>query len=115
VPERQLVTAGRGAVVDPPGAVDFLTPAEASNNLRNEIGNMTPGSIDGSLSATTVVKGPSMLLISPQDHLTPGQPGVSHPLPTHHPKLRKQSDLFSRRLLGYAMSEHHDIDLIVAC
>src|SRR2546421_11980984 len=45
-------------------------PAKASNNRRNEMGRLTPGSIDGSLSATTVVQAPSML---PSSH-----PKITH-------------------------------------
>src|SRR5258705_7945388 len=45
-------------------------PAKASNNRRNEVGRLTPGSIDGSLSATTVVQAPSML---PSSH-----PKITH-------------------------------------
>ncbi len=67
-------------------------PVKASNNLRNEIGNMTGGSIDGSLSATTVVQSTvDASVISPQDHPSPGQPGVSHPPPATARKLRKSS------------------------
>jgi hypothetical protein len=46
-------------------------PAKASNNRRSEIGRLSSGSIDGSLSATTVVKEPSML---PSSH-----PKITHP------------------------------------
>jgi hypothetical protein len=45
-------------------------PVKASNNRRNEMGRLTPGSIDGSLSATTVVQAPSML---PSSH-----PKITH-------------------------------------
>src|SRR5205809_7312236 len=66
--------------------------AKASNNRRSEIGRLTPGSIDGSLSATTVVKEPSMLSSS--------HPTVTHPqanprvTPTTDPppKPRNSSD-----------------------
>jgi hypothetical protein len=45
-------------------------PAKASNKRRNEIGRLTPGSIDGSLSATAVVQAPSML--------PPSKPKITH-------------------------------------
>jgi hypothetical protein len=62
-------------------------PAKASNNLRNEIGSMTGGSIGGSLSATTVVKGPSML---PSSHPKIAQLQVSPACHTHRRPTTKK-------------------------
>jgi hypothetical protein len=81
-------------------------PVKASNNLRNEIGNMTGGSIDGSLSATAVVQAPSMLPLS--------HPNITHvqvnrrviPPPTTARKLRKSRDLFN----GIIRRPDRDVD-----
>src|SRR2546427_11261255 len=67
-------------------------PAKASNNRRSEMGRLTPGSIDGSLSATTVVQELSML---PSSH-----PKITHtqvtsrvtPTVDPSPKARKSSE-----------------------
>jgi hypothetical protein len=63
-------------------------PAKASNNRRNEIGNMTPGSIDGLLSATTVVIGPSML---PSSHPKITQRQVNPACHTHRGTAKSES------------------------
>src|SRR5437868_3411329 len=65
-------------------------PAKASNNLRNEAGTMTCGSIDGSLSATTVVQAPSML---PSFHLKISQPQVSPACHTNRRPTTKTAKL----------------------
>src|SRR6266516_3665859 len=62
-------------------------PAKASNNRRSEAGKVRPGSIGGSLSVTTVVLEPPMLLSS--------HPKITHPklttrvTPTRPRKARK--------------------------
>src|SRR6266487_7186197 len=65
--------------------------ANASNNRRNVMGTLTPGSIDGSLSATTVVQAPSMLP-SPHPRATYLQltPRVTPPPPTRHQKCESR-------------------------
>jgi hypothetical protein len=66
------------------------TPSEDVQHRRNEIGNMTPGSIDGSLSATTVVQGPSML---PSSHPKITQLQVNPACHTHRRLTTKTAKL----------------------
>jgi hypothetical protein len=68
-------------------------PAKASNNLRNEIGNMTGGSIDGSLSATTVVQAPSMLPSSHPKITNSEDTRRVTPTTDHHPETAKVEKL----------------------